>query len=186
MDVAGDGSDRDEYARRARYLPGMLVLAPVGIVVAAAGWQDARIVTVITGVAVTIGMPFVLESFVRQQGLAFEVTELPGSDGRWVTTQMMWPLGDTPAETARNADNRRVVEAVIGRPLPVEVPPDQAAAVGAALDGAIAEIRSVTRDTATYPILNPRTPSTACGGTFAGCVRSAVGRPRWQPLRRSC
>ena len=54
MDVTGDGSDRDEYARRARYLPGMLVLAPIGIVVAAAGWQDARIVTVITGVAVTV------------------------------------------------------------------------------------------------------------------------------------
>lgn len=153
MDVAGDGSDRDEYARRARYLPGMLVLAPIGIVVAAAGWQDARIVTVITGVAVTVGMPFVLESFVRQQGLAFEVTELPGSEGRWVTTQMMWPLGETPEETARNADNRRVVEAVIGRPLPAEVPPDQGAAVGAALDGAIAEIRSATRDAATYPIL---------------------------------
>jgi hypothetical protein len=153
MDVAGDGSDRDEYARRARYLPGMLVLAPIGIVVAAAGWQDARIVTVITGVAVTVGMPFVLESFVRQQGLAFEVTELPGSDGRWVTTQMMWPVGDTPAETARNADNRRVVEAVIGRSLPSEVASDQSAAVGAALDGAIAEIRSVTRDAATYPIL---------------------------------
>jgi hypothetical protein len=153
MDLAGDGSDRDEYARRARYLPGMLVLAPIGVVVAAAGWQDARIVTVITGVAVTLGLPFVLESYVRQQGLAFEVTELPGSDGRWVTTQMMWPLGDTPAETARNADNRRIVEAVITRPLPSEVPPDQGAEVAAALDGAVAEIRAITRDPAKYPIL---------------------------------
>ena len=122
MNVAGDGSDRDEYARRARYLPGLLMLAPVGIVVAAAGWQDARMVTVIVGAAVTIGLPVVLESFVRQQGLAFDVTELAGSDGRWVTTQMMWPLADTDAETVRNVENRRVVEAVIGRRLPAEVP----------------------------------------------------------------
>jgi hypothetical protein len=153
MNVAGDGSDRDEYARRARYLPGLLMLAPVGIVVAAAGWQDARMVTVIVGAAVTIGLPVVLESFVRQQGLAFEVTELAGSDGRWVTTQMMWPLADTDAETIRNAENRRVVEAVIARRLPADVPPDEDAAVAATLDGAIAEIRSITRDASTYPIL---------------------------------
>jgi hypothetical protein len=153
MNVAGDGSDRDEYARRARYLPGLLMLAPVGIVVAAAGWQDARIVTVLVGAAVTIGLPIVLESFVRQQGLAFEVTELPGSDGRWVTTRMMWPLADTEAETARNRENRRVVEAVIGRQLPADVAPGQDEVVAATLDGAIAEIRSITRDAATYPIL---------------------------------
>ena len=153
MNVAGDGSDRDEYARRARYLPGMLMLAPVGIVVAAAGWQDARMVTIIVGAAVTIGLPVVLESFVRQQGLAFEVTELAGSDGRWMTTQMMWPLADTAAETVRNAENRRVVETVIARQLPAEILPGEDAAVAATLDGAIAEIRSLTRDASTYPIL---------------------------------
>jgi hypothetical protein len=153
MNVAGDGSDRDEYARRARYLPGVLMLAPIGIVVAAAGWQDARMVTVVVGTAVSIGLPIVLESFVRQQGLAFEVTELAGSDGRWMTTQMMWPLGATDSEVARNAENRRVVEAVTGRPLPTEVPHGREASVAATLDGAIAEIRAITRDASTYPIL---------------------------------
>ena len=152
MNVAGDGSDRDEYARRARYLPGLLMLAPVGIVVAAAGWQDARMVTVVVGAAVTIGLPVVLESFVRQQGLAFEVTELAGSDGRWATTQMMWPLADTDAETIRNAENRRVVEAVIAA-VAGGGSSGEDAAVAATLDGAIAEIRSITRDASTYPIL---------------------------------
>jgi hypothetical protein len=151
--VAGDGSDRDEYARRARYMPGLLMLAPVGIVVAAAGWQDARLVTVLTGAAVTIGLPIVLESFVRQQGLAFEVTKLPGSDGRWVTTQMMWPRGGNAGETARNAENRRVIENVIGRPLPTTVAEGDEGPVAAALDAAIAEVRAMTRDSGTYPIL---------------------------------
>jgi hypothetical protein len=131
----------------------MLMLAPLGIVVAAAGWQDARMVTVLSGLAVTIGLPIVLESFVRQQGLAFEVTELEGSHGRWVTTQMMWPVGDTPAETARNAENRRVIEGVIGRTLPAELTPGNEAAIASTLDGAIADVRAITRDPATYRIL---------------------------------
>lgn len=151
--MAGDRSDRDEYARRARYLPGMLMLAPVGIVVAAAGWQDARMVTVLIGIAVTLGLPVLLESFVRQRGLAFEVTELAGADGRWTTTTMMWPTGAGSADTERNASNRRVIERVIGRSLPSEVGSDDDAAVAASLDAAVAELRAITRDGATYPIL---------------------------------
>ena len=64
----------------------------------------------------------------------------------------MWPLADTDAETVRNVENRRVVEAVIARRLPADVLGEDAA-VAATLDGAIAEIRSITRDASTYPIL---------------------------------
>ena len=44
-------SGKDGYARTARYVPGMLVLAPVGVVVTAGGWQDSRIVTALLGIA---------------------------------------------------------------------------------------------------------------------------------------
>jgi hypothetical protein len=162
--VADDGSKvvKDEYSRKARYLPGMLMLAPIGVVVAAAGWQDARIVTVLVGAATTVGLPVVLESFVRHRGLDAEVTKLPGSDGLWVTTRMLWPSADDPAEAARNAENRRVVERVIGRTLPTSVTVDIGRADGAAeranavavFDAAVADVRALTRSASTYPILS--------------------------------
>ncbi len=148
-------SGRDGYARTARYLPGMVMLAPVGVVVAAAGWQDARIVTVLVGLATTVGLPVVLESFVRLRGLGVEVTTLEGSDGLWTTTQMMWPGDDDPATSARNAENRAVIARVAGRILPTSVPDDAAgrAAVVAAFDAAVADVRALTRDATKYPVL---------------------------------
>jgi hypothetical protein len=155
MAMVASRSSRDEYSRRARYLPAMLLLAPVGIVVAAAGWQDARMVTLVVGAAVSIGVPFLLESVVRQRGLRFEVTELAGSDGRWTTTHMLWPLTPDRPESTRNAENRRLVERVTGRSLPDRVPPgrngdDEVAAI---LDEAVAVVRSLTRDADRFALL---------------------------------
>lgn len=154
MADVGSRSNRDEYSRKARYVPGMLMLAPIGVVVAAAGWQDSRIVTALVGVAVTIGLPVVLESFVRLHGVDFEVTKLEGSDGLWTTTQMLWPDGDD-AEKARNAENRRVIERVVDRTLPADVSQSAAerAKVVAELDAAAADIRAMTRDASSYPML---------------------------------
>jgi hypothetical protein len=131
------------------------MLAPVGVVVAAAGWQDSRIVTVLVSIATTVGLPVVLESFVRLKGLDSEVTKLEGSDGRWVTTQMLWPDSDDPAEAARNAENRRVIERVVDRTLPTSAPEDadERAKVVAELDASVAEVRAMTRDAASYPML---------------------------------
>ena len=146
-------SGKDGYARTARYVPGMLVLAPVGVVVTAGGWQDSRIVTALLGIAATVGLPVVLQSFVRQRGLGAEVTKLDGSDGLWTTTRMLWPEADDPALDARNAALRAVVEGVVGHPLPDSVGADDRAQVAAALDAAVADVRALTRDAATYPLL---------------------------------
>ncbi len=155
--VADDGSrsGKDEYARKARYVPGMLMLAPAGVVVTAAGWQDSRIVTALVGIATTVGLPVVLESFVRLRGLDAEITKLEGSDGLWVTTQMLWPGSDDPAVVARNAENRRVIGRVVDRTLPTSVPQDAAgrAKVVAELDAAVADVRAMTRNARSYPIL---------------------------------
>jgi hypothetical protein len=153
--VVSSRSSGDEYSRRARYLPGLLMLAPIGVVIAAAGWQDARLVTLISGAAVSIGVPFLLESFVRQQGLRFEVTELPGSSGRWTTTEMLWPVGDGDVAAARNAEHRRLVEAVTGRRLPDVVPsePEGAHEVAAAIDESVSVVRALTRDGDHFPLL---------------------------------
>lgn len=156
MVVADSGASTDDYSRRARYLPGLLMLAPVGIVAAAAGWHEARLVSVVVGAAISIGVPLVLESFVRHQGLGHEVTRIAGSDGQWTTTRMLWPVDDDPAEQARNAENRRVVERATGRVLPSTIPPgaDGPERLAAVIDSAVADIRTRTRDTHSYRLLH--------------------------------
>lgn len=146
--MVAKGSSSDEYVRRARYLPGLVALAPVGVVIVAGGWQDARLVTVLAGAAVSIGAPLVLQSFVRHQGVRYDVTELEGSDGRWTTTRMLWPQPPEAPDAARNAEYRRVVERATQRTLPDTVPPgvDGAARVAAVLDESVAVVRSLTRD----------------------------------------
>jgi hypothetical protein len=67
---------------------------------------------------------------------------------------MLWPDGDE-ADRARNAENRRVIERVVDRTLPADV--SQAAAerakVVAELDAAVADVRAMTRDASSYPML---------------------------------
>src|SRR5262245_14781966 len=131
------------------------MVSPIGVVVIAAGWDDARIVTALLGAAGTIGLPFVLESFVRQAGLRYDVNKLPESNGRWTTTNMLWPEEEGSVLAARNAENRRVVESVLGVTLPSAPPADEAeaAVVEAKLDEAAAELRSGTRDRAKFELL---------------------------------
>lgn len=148
-------SGTDEYARRARYLPGLLALSPLWVVVIAAGWEDAKIVTGLVGLAGTIGLPIVLESFVRQQGKKHDEHRLPGSEGRFATTRMLLPGRPDPSEEAHNAQRRAVVSSATGVALDDRWPTDpaQQEEVVARIERAVAELRSVTRDRDTFWLL---------------------------------
>ena len=167
-------SQAGSYPRRARYLPGLLMVSPVWIVVVTAGWDDARLVTVLLGAAGTIGLPFLLESFVRDEGKKVEVDRLPGSRGLLTTTLMLWPEPATSPEAARNAVNRGVVERALGITLPSTPPSDDAstAQVKAELDEAVAQLRVVTRDASTYSLL-------AQDNAEYGMWRNLLGVRKW-------
>lgn len=141
-------SATDEYARRARYLPGLLALAPLWVVVLAAGWQDAKIVVGLVGVAGTVGLPVVLQSFVRQRGKQYDEDKLPGSEGRFATTRMLLPGRNDAAMDAHNAQRRAIVVGATGVRLDDEWPTDPARQheVVARVESAVAAARSMTRD----------------------------------------
>jgi hypothetical protein len=148
-------SDGDAYAHTARYVPGLLGLAPVGIVVVAAGWQDAKIVTGLLALAGTVGMPILLRSVVRQQGKRYDVDRLPSSEGLWTTTRLLLPDRDDPATDAHNALRRRTVARATGVALPDHLPADD---VGrqqaiATIDQAVADLRRRTRDPDAFALL---------------------------------
>lgn len=148
-------SEGDAYAQRARYLPGLLALAPAWVVVTAAGWQDAKLATALISLAGTVGLPVVLRSVVRQQGKRYDVDRLPGSDGMWTTTRMMLPVPDDPVADAHNARRRETVARATGVPLADELPgdgPGRAAAI-AGIEQAVADVRRRTRDSGSYPLL---------------------------------
>lgn len=141
-------SATDEYARRARYVPGLLAFAPLWVVVLAAGWQDAKIVAGLVGLAGTVGLPAVLQSFVRQRGKQYDEDKLPGSEGRFATTRMLLPGRDDPATDAHNAQRRGIIVAATGIRLDDEWPTDPARQheVVARIDSAVAAARAATRD----------------------------------------
>ena len=153
--MAQTPSEGDAYAKQARYLPGLLALAPLWVVVVAAGWQDAKAATGLIGLAGTVGLPVVLRSLVRQQGKKYDVNRLEGSDGMWTTTLMLLPDREDPALEAHNARRRETVARASGVALPERLPPDVAGrqATIATFDSAVAAVRGRTRDREKFPLL---------------------------------
>ena len=126
----------DSYERRARLVPGLLIVAPIGIVIVMFGLNTNPAVAVIIGSLTTFGTPVVLANFVRHRGLAAQSTLYKMWGGKPTTTLLM------TGPAARRSRWRQAVARVSNQDLPPEDQPDP----DGAYDAATAVVLSKTRD----------------------------------------
>lgn len=150
--MSADGrSWLDEYERRARLLPALLVAAPaVGVIAPLAASTYGLLVSALVGPLALFGGTVVVAVIVRELGLQAE-RRLWAAWGGPPTTTL---LRDRPDGTARHRRRRHLVEAVTGLPLPTLQ--DQQGDPGDAdeqIAQAVAELRSLTRDRDRHPLV---------------------------------
>ena len=78
----------DSYERRARLVPGLLLVAPIGVAIVMFGLNTNPVIAVVIGSLTTFGAPVVLANFVRHRGLAAQ-TKLYGERGDKPTTALL-------------------------------------------------------------------------------------------------
>jgi hypothetical protein len=132
----------DDYERRARLVPGLLLVAPVAVTIVMFGLRTNPVVAAIVGSLAAFGAPVVLANFVRHRGLGVQ-EGLYESWGGKPTTQLL-----RAGAAARRKRWRDAVEAVAGYQLPDEEHPDDDA-----YDAAVAVVISQTRDTKRFKLL---------------------------------
>jgi hypothetical protein len=135
----------DEYDRKARLIPGLLVTFPVAITIIALSLKAQPVVAAACGLISGLGGPFVLASAVRTRGLAMQETLFRTWNGAPTTHALrhrdqMW-------SDARRAQWRLDVGKATGLALPDEATEaaDPMAADGA-FETAVARMRTMTRD----------------------------------------
>lgn len=142
----------DPYERKARLAPGLLVILPVVIVIAAAGLREQPMVAFIGGLLVTTGFPVLLVNTVRDRGLKAQ-EDLAKQWGGMPSTISLRHCGP-PSEAERRAHWRANVIRVTGRGLPTaqdeEQDPDRSDSLYRA---AIADLREMTRDRSRFPLV---------------------------------
>ena len=132
----------DAYERRARLVPGLMVLFPLPVTIVALGLKAEPVVATATALLSTIGGPFILASVVRTRGLALQARldeEWDGLPSRHALRRTIW---------------RAAAASATGVALP-DVPEeanDPRAADGY-YDAAVARLRSLQRDTERFPLL---------------------------------
>lgn len=125
----------DAYERRARLVPGMLLLAPLAVVIVMFGLRSNPVVAATVGALTTFGAPVVLVSYVRQRGVAVQ-SELYDSWGGKPTTKLLRAGGN-----ARARNWRRAAAQVSKQEFPPENQPDPEGRY----DAAVAVLISRTR-----------------------------------------
>jgi len=126
----------DSYERRARLIPGLVLVAPIAVTIVMFGFKDDPLVAWIVGALTAFGAPVVLANFVRHKGLEVE-DHLYQSWGGKPTDQLL--QGGQPAQ---RDSWRAAVEAVSGRQLPTLGQPDAAGQCDAAVKVVISKTRS--------------------------------------------
>jgi hypothetical protein len=133
----------DDYERRARLVPGLLLVAPLGVLVVMLGLRENAVVTAIIGALSTFGAPVILANYVRHRGL--EIQDRLWE--RWGGSPTLELLKSGP--TARRQAWRTAVERVSGYVLPPEDAQDR----DPEYEPALAVLRSKTRDAARFRLL---------------------------------
>lgn len=126
----------DDYERRARLVPGLLLVAPVAIVVLMFSLKGNPVVAGIVGSLTAFGAPVVLANVVRHRGLAVQ-DDLWQAWGGKPTNQLL-----QTGPSGRRDHWRAAVEAVSGQTLPTPGQPDP----DGHYDAAVATVISDTRD----------------------------------------
>lgn len=150
--MSADGrSWLDEYERRARLLPALLVAAPaVGVIAPLAASTYGLLVSALVGPLALFGGTVVVAVLVRERGLQAE-RQLWTAWGGPPTTML---LRDRPDSSARHRRHRHLVEAATGLPLPtLRDQQDDPGDADEQIAQAVAELRSLTRDCDRHPLV---------------------------------
>lgn len=150
--MSADGrSMLDEYERRARLLPALLVAAPaVGVIAPLAASTYGLLVSGLVGPLALFGGTVVVAVLVRERGLQAE-RQLWAAWGGPPTTML---LRDRPDGSARHRRRRHLVEAATGLRLPtLQDQQDDPGDADEQIAQAVAELRSLTRDRDRHPLV---------------------------------
>src|SRR5436309_2527724 len=106
----------DEYERRARLVPGLLAVLPIGLAILALGLRRLPIFSTLLSAATAVGGPVVLASFVRQRGQRLQERLFQEWGGSPTIDRLR--LLDHPPTDARRSRRRQKLEDVTNTPLP--------------------------------------------------------------------
>ncbi|MGH2705128.1 MAG: hypothetical protein ACRDJ4_08540 [Actinomycetota bacterium] len=142
----------DAYERKARLLPGLLVVIPVMIVIAAVGLREQPMVAFIGGLLGATGSPVLLVNTVRDRGL--KVQEILIEQWGGMPTTISLRHRGAASDDERRAHWRANVIRATGRGLSSSVEEaSDPGATDARYTAAIADIREMTRDTSRFPLV---------------------------------
>lgn len=142
----------DEYERRARFVPGLWVVAPVAVLIVALGLKQDAVVSLVLGSLSALGGPVVLASYVRQRGR--EVEEELFSQWGGVPTTVRLRSSGLAETTPDRARLRKQLSHVLGIKFPSEESErSDPAAADAAYDRAVRELRGRTRNKKDFPLI---------------------------------
>jgi hypothetical protein len=146
----------DPYERRARFVPGLVVLFPAAVMILGLGFKTQPVVAAALALLSVVGGPFILASRVRTAGVALQDRLLKEWDGlpsrhalrvRSGSGQDAWPL---PQREEWRAAVERLTEMVLPSREEEEVDPQSADGV---YDAATAKLRGLTRDKQQFPLV---------------------------------
>lgn len=142
----------DEYDRKARLIPGLLVTLPVAVAVVALGLKAQPAVATIAGLLSALGGPFVVVSAVRTRGLAMQDRLFKEWNGAPTTHGLRHAGNEWPK--ARRDHWRSETDRATGMTLP-----DAAHEVADPVESdgtyetAVAQLRNRTRDKRKFPLV---------------------------------
>lgn len=142
----------DDYERRARLAPGLLALLPINVALAVLGLSKAPVVVSVLTALSLAGGPIVLAELVRQQGRKVQEA-LWASWGGSPTNQKL-RLREEGQNSLQRETWRKAVSSVSGIEL-ASARSERAneARADEAIEVAVGQIRSLTRDEAKFPLV---------------------------------
>ncbi|QUW78583.1 hypothetical protein SMIR_05120 [Streptomyces mirabilis] len=142
----------DDYERRARLAPGLLALLPVSVALAVLGLSKAPVVVSVLTALSLAGGPIVLAELVRHQGRKVQET-LWASWGGSPTIQKL-RLRQQGQNSLQRETWRQAVSSVAGIELSsARSERTNTAKADEAIEVAIGQIRSITRDETKFPLV---------------------------------
>jgi hypothetical protein len=142
----------DEYERRARLIPGLLVIFPLAILLSVLSLRQLPTVSYAMGAAAIIGMPVVVADIVRQRGRKTEKT-LWASWGGPPTTAWLRLRDSSDNEVQRDLWRKAVAEVSGVELLSLRAERANPSRADQAIATAVGQVRDLTRDTAKFKLL---------------------------------
>lgn len=142
----------DDYERRARLLPGLLVLLPIVAAAIVLGLHDVPLVSVLVGVLVSFGGPVVLADWVRERGLKLQERLFRDWNGAPTRRRIQWHAPDAGSPLWRR--RRAAVAGTTATELPDRESEDASPeSADANYEAAVGVARELLRDKQQFPLV---------------------------------